>query len=99
MITAGVVAADQLEILERLTWQRSMFPSAAIAPARWGGAATYWDNVEAIASPGVIVTDADIQAMLRSLYKQSRATLENAITPLPRVIRDRHCPPGTLYLI
>lgn len=31
LIAVGVIAADQLEILERLTWKRTIFPSAAVS--------------------------------------------------------------------
>lgn len=31
LIAAGTVAADQLELLERLTWKRRCFPSAALS--------------------------------------------------------------------
>lgn len=30
IVAAGIVAADQLEILDRLGWTRKLFPSAAI---------------------------------------------------------------------
>jgi hypothetical protein len=29
LIATGAIAADQLEILEQLTWRRSLFPSAS----------------------------------------------------------------------
>jgi hypothetical protein len=32
IIASGVVAADQLEILDRLGWTRTLFPAASLAP-------------------------------------------------------------------
>lgn len=33
LVAAGTVAADQLELLDRLGWVRRLFPSAAVKPA------------------------------------------------------------------
>jgi hypothetical protein len=44
LIAAGAVAADQLDLLERLTWRRRFFPGADIG-ARWP---FHWTHVEVL---------------------------------------------------
>lgn len=42
ILTAGVVAADQLELVERLGWKRTLFPS--FSPVRHSGDLWVVDN-------------------------------------------------------
>ena len=46
LLAAGVVAADQMELLDRLGWTRTLFPGFTPAPLqRWGGTVAYRDAI------------------------------------------------------
>ena len=46
LAAAGVIAADQLELLDRLA-PRSLFAGADLTSVKWGGTAHYWDAMSA----------------------------------------------------
>lgn len=74
MIAAGAVAADQLELLDRLGWVRRFFPGfgsgAVVAPYAWNSTTLEWDK------------------LLRDAYGESpMAALINLNTPFVKRLR------------
>ena len=80
LIASGAVAADQIDLLEQLGgWARRFFPSAAVTPAPL--------------AESLIVTNAELNALLKKVYTDWRHSRMPVITPLYDVMRK----PKSLY--
>lgn len=87
LIGGGVVAADQLELLDRLGWVRTMFPSAGLQSGR-APLAMDTELVAAQTMPAIF-TKSDWDRLLRENYIiQDIVELVNASSP-SRTNRDR----------
>lgn len=106
LITAGIVAADQLALLEKLTWTRTMFPSAEIVAAP--GLPITQSELDALLKQAYsevrlglansitpIIDAALIRRGPKSLFTPEWGG--NNLYWDVVVQRDSHCPPGVAF--
>jgi hypothetical protein len=63
LVAAGVVAADQLDLLERLTWKRRFFPGWSEPAQGWQTQSGTWGisgNSEYLVIPARTLVDGDV---------------------------------------
>lgn len=110
LIAAGIVAADQLDLLDRLSWSRTMFPSGTIVSAP--GASITDADLSALLKGVYEGMRGQIVPMITPLYGSLRQSAPVSLFDPPQkrvlqwsgsnhyfdVVTDRRCPPNTAYL-
>lgn len=85
LIAAGAVAADQLELLDRLGWTRSLFPG--VGNGLWSGAV----------SAGEPFSMAMFDRILQEAYCKPMIEAFGPLVPLETPLRSRRVPKSLLH--
>lgn len=93
LIAAGAVAADQLELLDRLGWVRRFFPG-------FGSEGNAWQRLTDGAGNGITCTSEQWDALLTDEYVTAGLmSAINKTTPLLTLFRGRRVAPRSLFAV